>query len=287
MFKRNAVVLVVGAAIFTLASSAASAQDTTTTRRPRSQRHIPVTKEAPGEVTAPRVDTVTVYKTDTLRLQGRIDTVTNTTTVTHYDTVTNTVMVRPPMFGGMYIGFAGGTNLPYGSIRSVNNPAATGQLELGWQKLDRAFGLRADAQYNQFSHTADYAFLGDRPSVWNVNADVRLDVPIFKNFLGGAGRFTPYLLGGGSFIEFKNLRGRIDDNGPGGFPPLDATLIGNDNSYHNDWGWNAGGGLAVHFGRKELFVESRVISFNRGTQDNGLNFGTAREVPIVFGINFY
>lgn len=286
MLNRNTVVLVAGAAIFTLASSAASAQDSTRTR-PRSQRRIPVTKEAPGEVTPPRVDTVTVYHTDTLRTE-RVDTVTNTRTVTVHDTVTNTVMVRPPMFGGMYLGLAGGTNLPYGSIRSVNNPAATAQLQVGWQPLDRVFGLRADAEYNQFSHTADYAFLGSRPNVWNVNADVRFDVPIFKNFLGGAGRFVPYLLGGGSFIAYNNLRGRLDEGSANvGFPPLNATLIGGDDSYHHNFGWNAGGGLAVHFGRKELFVESRVISFNRGTDNNGANFSSARQIPIVFGINFY
>jgi hypothetical protein len=285
MLNRNAVVLVAGAAIFTLAS-AASAQDSTRTR-PRSQRHIPVTKEAPGEVTTPHVDTVTVYKTDTLRVPPRVDPVTTTNTVTVHDTVTNTIQVRPPLYSGLYLGFAGGTNLPYGSIRSVNNPAATGQVELGWQKLDRAFGLRADAEFNQFSHAAQYAFLGPKPQVWNVNADVRLDLPIFKNFLGGAARFVPYVLGGGSFVAYKDLRAQIDDNGPGGVGPLNADIIGSDHSFHNDFGWNAGGGLAVHFGRKELFVESRLISFNRGTDDSGRNFGTARQIPIVFGINFY
>ena len=39
----------------------------------------------------PRVDTVTVYKTDTLQLQGRVDTVTTTNTVTHVDTVMQTI----------------------------------------------------------------------------------------------------------------------------------------------------------------------------------------------------
>src|SRR5512133_393180 len=72
MLNRYAVLLVAGAAIFTLDASAASAQDSTRTR-PRSTKRIPITKEAPGEVVSrtARVDTVTVYKTDTLRLQGR------------------------------------------------------------------------------------------------------------------------------------------------------------------------------------------------------------------------
>ena len=48
----------------------------------------PLTAERAGEVRPPRADTVTVYKTDTLRLAGRVDTVTITNTVTYHDTVT-------------------------------------------------------------------------------------------------------------------------------------------------------------------------------------------------------
>src|SRR5437764_15019409 len=61
MLNRNALLLVAGAAIFALDASAASAQ---ATKKPTSTKRIPLTKEAPGEVAAPRVDTVTVYRTD-------------------------------------------------------------------------------------------------------------------------------------------------------------------------------------------------------------------------------
>ena len=116
MFHRKGLLLVAGAAIFALEASAASAQDSTRTRRPTSTKRIPIAKEAHGEVAAPvvaRVDTVTVYKTDTLRLQGRVDTVTTTNTVTRTDTVVQTVNLGPRMIGGMYFGLAGGTALPY------------------------------------------------------------------------------------------------------------------------------------------------------------------------------
>jgi hypothetical protein len=284
MLNRNAFMLVAGAALCT--ASVASAQ-----ARPRSDRRIPVTKEASGEVAPPRVDTVTVYKTDTLQLQGRVDTVTTTNTVTHYDTVTQTIMVPPRLIGGMYFGLGGGTNLPYGGLRSVNNPAATGQLQLGWQGINSLIGLRADGEYNQFSHASNFVVVNGqafpKPDVWNVNADVRLNLPIFNHFLGSASRFVPYLLGGGSFIAYKNLRIQQEDF-PGTESELnspDPTIL--DNSYHNDWGWNAGGGLGVHFGKKEVFVESRLIQFNRGTNDNNVNVKTARQIPIVFGVNFY
>jgi len=116
MLNRYAVLLVAGAAIFTLDASAASAQDTTRAK-PRSQKRIPITKEAPGEVVTPtaRVDTVTVYKTDTLRLQGRVDTVnvTKTETVTRVDTVLQPMIpARLRQIGGFYIGLAAGSSLP-------------------------------------------------------------------------------------------------------------------------------------------------------------------------------
>ena len=40
------------------------------------------------------------------------------------------------MIGGMYFGLGGGTALPYGAIRTVNNPAAMGQFQLGWQGIE-------------------------------------------------------------------------------------------------------------------------------------------------------
>ena len=91
MLNRYALLMFAGAAMLAVDATAASAQDTTTTRRTTSQRRIPVSKESSGEVapTVARVDTVTMYKTDTLQLPGRTDTVTNT--VTRTDTVVQNV----------------------------------------------------------------------------------------------------------------------------------------------------------------------------------------------------
>ena len=91
MFKRNALLLVAGAAFFTLDASIATAQ----AKRPTSSKRIPITKESPGEVTPPRVDTVTVYRTDTLRTPPQVDTVRLTNTVTRVDTVVQQVTMIP------------------------------------------------------------------------------------------------------------------------------------------------------------------------------------------------
>ena len=139
MLNRKSLLLFAGAALFALDVTAAAAQDTTTTRRAKSQRRIPVSKEAGGEVATPvvRVDTVTVYKTDTLRMQGRVDTVTTTNTVTRVDTVVQNVPMVVRQIGGLYFGLAGGTNLPEGGLRSVNNVGA----RIFWQPNQKSLYL--------------------------------------------------------------------------------------------------------------------------------------------------
>ena len=290
MLNSYALLLFAGAALLAVDATAASAQDTTTTRRARSQRRIPVSKESSGEVaTTPtvRVDTVTVYKTDTLQLQGRVDTVTNT--VTRTDTVVQNVPMIPRQIGGLYFGLAGGTNLPEGGLRTVNNVGGTGQLQLGWQGVNSPLGLRGDVQYTQFSEAAPYASLGGKPDVINGNLDLKLQIPIAQHMFGSSVSFTPYLIGGGSYVRWRNLRMQLQE--PATTTVNGETVVGAvgpmDSGWHDDWGWNAGGGLAWHMGRHEVFVESRLIQFSRGTSDNGFSFESARQIPIVFGVNFF
>jgi len=282
MFNRNALTLVAGAAIFTLGASVASAQAT-------SQKRIPITKEAPGEVA--RVDTVTVYHTDTLRTEARVDTihVTQTNTVTVHDTVMQSVPMVAKHIGGLYLGLGAGPNLPFGAIRTVNEPGAMGQVNLGWQSLNMPLGVRLDGSYTQFADNADYDFLGPRADMMTGNADLRLNLPLFNHFLGSSVIMTPYLLGGGSYLRYRELRMKLDDCTSCGYGPQHAVIAGSNSAttltnsdWHDSWGWNAGGGLAFHAGKKEVFVESRAIHFSRGDI-----YGTSWSVPITFGVNFF
>jgi len=287
MLKRNGLMFLAGAAFFALDAAAASAQ----AKPPTSQKRIPITKEAPGEVVPPappRVDTVTVFKTDTMRLQGKTDTVKLTNTVTRVDTVTQAVPMIPRHIGGMYFGAAAGGALPFGAIRTVNEPGALGQLQGGWQGLNNPLGFRVDASLTQYAHSAEYAVLGDRPKVWNVNADLKLNLPIFTHTLGSSVIFTPYVIGGGSMLRYNNLRMKLDANS-GGFGPQHAVIASGDNGgattdtdYHSDFGWNAGGGLSFHAGRKEMFIEARAVHFTHGSQ-----FESSWHVPVVFGVNLF
>jgi hypothetical protein len=289
MLNRNALLLFAGAAMIALDATAASAQDTTTTRRTTrttSQRRIPVSKESSGEVattTTVRVDTVTVYKTDTLQMPPRVDTVTNT--VTRTDTVVHNVPMMVRQIGGLYFGLAGGGNVPAAGLRSVNNVGATGQLQLGWQGVNSPLGIRGDVQYTQYAEAAPFSSLGAKPDVWNGNLDLKLQIPIAQHLFGSSVSFSPYLIGGGSYVRYRNLRIALENEN------LDTqagtTLAGFDNDWHDDFGWNVGGGLSWHMARHEVFVESRLITFNRGTANNGVSYKAARQVPIVFGVNFF
>lgn len=293
MLNRNGLMFLAGAAIFALDASAASAQAKT---KPTSQKRIPITKESPGEVATPRVDTVsvTVYKTDTLRMT-RTDTLRLTNTVTRTDTVIQSIQIPPHFIGGMYFGVGAGAGLPYGAIRTVNEPGPVGQIQVGWQGLNNVFGLRADGNLTRYAHNADYAVLGDRPMMFNLNADLRMNLPIFTHTLGSSVIVSPYLLGGGSYMRYNNLRMKLDtEDGTvavGGFGPQHAVIAGHDNSgsvtstddsYHNDLGWNVGGGLGFHAGRKEIFVEMRGVRFHHGGQ-----FTSSWHVPLIFGVNVF
>ena len=283
MFNRNALMFVAGAAIFTLGASVASAQAT-------SSKRIPITKEAPGEVA--RVDTVTVYHTDTLRTEPRVDTVrvTETNTVTRVDTVMQNVPMVAKHIGGVYVGLGAGPNLPFGAIRTVNNPGAMGQVNLGWQSLNMPLGVRLDGSYTQFSDNADYDYLGPKADMMMGNADLRLNLPVFNHFLGSSVIMTPYVIGGGSYLRYRELRMKLEEGQVGGVGPQNAVIAGTNSStgvtnsdWHDSWGWNLGGGLAFHAGRKEIFVESRAIHFTRDEN----RYGTSWSVPITFGINFF
>jgi len=291
MFKRNAVLLLAGAAAFSLASTA-SAQS------PRSQRKIPIAKEAPGEVATPKVDTVVVYKTDTLRAPTMHDTLRLTSTVTVHDTLIQNVPMVTRHYGGMYLGLGGGVGLPFGSIRTVNETGELAQFNVGYQGLKQTFGVRVDGMWNHFSRNPSFSNLGvvgthvDQASVFTGNADIRANLPIFNATLGSSVRFIPYLLGGGSVIHYSDLRMKLDSEGPNagaGFGDQHAVFATDANSAtttgsNTSWGFNFGGGFGFHSGHKEVFIESRGIAWNHGPSSM---FDRAWNVPIVFGVNFY
>lgn len=268
------------AAMIAMGSTAAIAQDTTRAK-PSSAKRIPISKEAPGEVVPMKVDTVTVYRTDTLRTPPRVDTIatTNTVTVTRVDTVTLAPVVRPMSLpGGLYFGVGGGVSAPNGSIFNPNSAGPTAQVQLGWQGAKTFLGLRVDGNYATPGEDALYRGLQpDHPSIVNANADLKVNMPFFNHLLGMAPRFNIYGLGGPSYVSYKGLPIRI--NQPGGFGP--ANVQPGSSDWQSHWGWNAGGGASIGWKRTEIFGEVRVIAWSTDISSQ------ARQMPFVLGINLY
>jgi len=285
MLNRYAVLLVAGAAIFTLDASVASAQDSTRAR-PRSTKRIPITKEAPGEVASTRaparVDTVTVYKTDTLRLQGRVDTVnvTKTETVTRVDTVLKPMIPeRLRQIGGFYIGLAGGSSLPAANFNDSDHPGWRVEVPVGIDPVGSPLGLRVNFGYSRYEpHTYVKSFLNDNAQIMSVDGDVKWNLVTTSPYNH---RVQVYGLGGVSYNRFKNI---LENNA--GQLSIGDVLATNgrfstvDTDWHNGWGWNAGGGLSMGWGATNLFVESRYSRFS------GEN-SKISHVPLVIGLSWY
>jgi hypothetical protein len=192
------------AALFSLGASLAVAHDTT---RTRSQRRIPISKEAPGEVV--RVDTVTIYRTDTLTTL-RVDTLRQTHTVYRVDTVTK---YPPPrkLYGGFYLGLAAGGSEPAGALFTPNSAGPTFQGQLGWQGAKQVLGGRFDVSYMQPGEDSRFSGFQADPDIWNYNFDAKVQLPWFTHMMGSVGRFALYGIGGFSIVQYKNLPMRIDN----------------------------------------------------------------------------
>jgi len=262
---------VVGATIvLALSAGSASAQ-----AKPKSQKRIPISKESGGEV-APRVDTVTVYRTDTMTV---------TKTMYRTDTVVKTmvrvdsVMLQPPaipirMPAGFYFGLAGGSTAPTGSIQTPNSIGYLGQMHLGWQNAKQFLGGRISGTYSGLGQDTQFSF-GDNAQLWTLSTDLKLNLPLGHTF-GMTPKLALYGIGGWTYTWFRNLPHRLDtpDNAP-------SVFVLGDDSWTGRNGWDAGGGLSLLFGRSEVFVESRVLGFSMSSSPS------ARQIPIVFGFNWY
>jgi hypothetical protein len=277
MLNRSALLLVAGAAIFALDASAVSGQDTTRTRRPVSTRRIPVAKEQPGEVTV-RVDTVTMYRTDTLRLPGHVDTVVTTRTVTHVDTVTQMIPIKVPQISGFYAGLALGSSMPAANFNNANHPGWRIEVPVGFDFTGTPWGIRVGGGYANYSPHSWVSGLLDNAQMWNIDGNVKLRI---ASATPGMMRLQLYGLAGFSYNWYKNIL--EDDDGllSVGDSARKLTLpLPVDTDWHSGWGWQTGAGLEVGRSHANLFAEVR---FNRW---KGVNTNIS-QVPLVIGVNWY
>jgi hypothetical protein len=256
---------------------------------PKSTKRIPVSKEAGGEVvrvdTLTRTDTVTVtnYRTDTLfRTVHRVD----------------TVVVQPPtppirLPNGFYLGAAGGTSMPTGSLFTPNSMGYMGQFHLGWQNAKQVIGGRISTTYTGLGQDSRFSALqGDRAQLWTLSTDLKLQAPLGRPW-GRSPRLNIYGIGGWTYTWYRNLPFELNE-----FDNTGVRLFSTgDNSWNGRNGWSAGGGLSILWRRTEVFVESRVMGFRPNdfivTDVNNVNVGRdfradyGYQVPIMFGFNWY
>jgi hypothetical protein len=276
MLNRNALLLVAGAAIFALDAPVASAQ----AKPPVSTKRIPITKEAPGEVIPPRVDSVMVYRTDTLRLPGRTDTVVTTKTLVRVDTVQMPpIPVVLTQIGGFYFGGGVGSSFPAANFNDSDKPGWRLEGLIGVDPIGSWIGGRLSAGYAQYSpHSYAEPFI-DNAKLFTAALDAKLRLPAISPL---AKRVQVYAIVGGTYNRFKDIL--ENDHGilsignnisltPGVFPTP-------DHDWHNGWGYNLGGGAEVGWGRTNLFVESRFSRF----QGENTNIS---HVPVVIGVSWF
>jgi len=257
---------------------------TTAQVRPTSTRRIPISKDAPGVVAR---DTVTVYKTDTVRvtnqLPGRVDTVRvpgPTNTVYRTDTVTVVPMAPPIRLpGGVYFGLGGGVSAPNGSLYNPNSAGPSAQAQLGWQGAKNVFGIRGDFNWTKPGEDSQYSFLRDDPEILNFSADAKLNIPFLTHMFGATHRFGIYGIGGYTHTMYRGLPIRVESGGTDVVAGLPIDRGTRDWTHKN--GWNAGGGASLGWGRTEVFFETRVLAFQ------GDNIPQARQMPFILGLNFY
>ena len=263
-------------ALMLCAITAMTVNATSGSAQVRSTRRIPISKE-PGTAPAPRTDTLTVYRTDTLRLYR-----TDTVRVMRVDTV-RTQPPPPPapeilkQIGGFYFGADIGAALATGDFENGQTGGPHLGLQVGWDPIDIPVGLRLDGSYSHFDTRNQFEQFASSPQIWQFGGDVKLRLPVISPWMR---RFSVYGVGGLSYNVFKDLVEVSEGTVFVGNTPINNVTVATvDNDWHNEWGWNAGGGVQFGWGRTNLFVESRYIRFNSRININ--------QVPIVLGVSWF
>jgi hypothetical protein len=276
--RTPALALAAGALVIATVASAASAQ-VDSVRRTSTSR-IPISKGEP-----PRVDTLMVFRTDTVtrEITKRIH---DTVRVRRVDTVrVATVPLRPREIGGFYIGLSTGPAIPTGdNFTTFQHTGWHLEVPVGYDPLFIPIGGRVNFGYSQFGRRGPFEQAFTTPEIFHIDGNLKLRYPVASPWMR---RFQVYATGGVSYNWHRSLALVDERNGliiigdsvgvapdiNGGFP----SVV--DNSWHENWGWNAGGGVQMGWKHTQVFLESRVVHFSH--EDIGLS-----QVPILLGVSW-
>jgi len=244
-----------------LSTAAAQTRPTTTVGVSKGEV-VPV---KPETVFVTRRDTVTMYRRDTVTVTGA--------TITRWDTVTVTEMPGwLERAGGAYFGLGAGSYYPSAGIGQGQIPGYAFQMNLGVDPVGSPLGFRMTAQLARPDESSQFANLGARPTIMNLTGDLKLRLPFFSST-----RFPQiglYGIGGLAYIRYNGLREQPTTG--------NQTVPVVNPGTHDTFGYTVGGGGTVNLGhKKELFLEMRVINFNKSGYEG------AHQFPIILGVNWY
>ncbi|MEO8579896.1 MAG: hypothetical protein ABI469_06590 [Gemmatimonadales bacterium] len=156
----------------------------------------------------------------------------------------------PGLVKPFQLGIAGGAAQPMSDLKTSNDMGYNGTVALGINLPLIPVGLRIDGAYNQFGQKAG----GPKLHVMSATGNVVWRLPSVG--------LSPYLIGGAGLYASA------------------AEVTGLPKATSNDFGWNAGAGVALPLTVFKAFVEARYnsVSVNGG--------GKMEFVPITFGIMF-
>ncbi len=261
----------------------------TASAQAKSQKRIPVRKDAPAaETPAAHVDTIRVVHVDTVMMRMKPDTVMMRMKT---DTVMQMQMLPIQRLPGVYFGIGGGVAIPMNSWRNSTKDGPAIQGQLGYFPQNGALGIRVDGLANFFGHRKTDCPQCPDTKLYSGSADVVLRFPLDRTstlnpvvyFLGGGGldKFTDFLpytnddgrvvtAGGDTFLNSPGILARSATAGAANFRG-DKTLF-----FHYD----AGAGLDFNAGPAHLFVESRYTTINTTN-------GNSHYWPTIVGFKFY
>ena len=260
----------------------------TASAQAKSQKRIPVRKDAPPvETPAAHVDTIRIVRVDTVTMRGRTDTV---TIRMRPDTVMQMQMLPIQRLPGLYFGLGAGVAIPMNDWRNSTKDGPSVQGQLGWFPKDGALGIRADGLANFFGHRSTDCATCPSPRLFEGNADLVLRFPLDRT-----SHLNPvvYLMGGGGLDKFTDfLPYRSSSNAivsAGGdtyltYPGLPLSATAGAANFRGDktlfFNYNAGAGLDWTLFDLHWYVETKYTTINTTK-------GNSHYWPTIVGLKFY
>lgn len=183
---------------------------------------------------------------------------------------------------GFYAGVAAGMSAPRSNLRQGYTNGWNATIPVGWDDDHSPFGVRADLSVDRLTATkvGDVlsAIVASRDvTVWSLNADAK----VRKAAPGAPSRTNFYLVAGLGLHRVVDGVYGVSGPNAGSDLKFDQTKM--------SFGWNAGGGVSVAWGTRELFIESRLVEVKSDLAYNA-NGGVGRYMeftPIVVGFQWF